>query len=114
YILPHGTEVSKNTLDDVVDLYRRMATGALQRAVDLGIEQLVIEIELVFELTLEPTWGEAVIRATREVMEDYEARGVRSALRTTVADIRDRVRPPRNRTSAETDLVLETFERCAP
>ena len=37
-----------------------------------------------------------------------------AALRTTVADIRDRVRPPRNRSSAETQLVFETFERCAP
>jgi methanol--5-hydroxybenzimidazolylcobamide Co-methyltransferase len=114
YILPHNTEVSDRTIDDVVALYRTMAQGALQRALELGIEKLVIEIELVFELTLNPGWGEAVIRATREVMNEYEAQGVHSALRTTVADIRDRVRPPRNRTSAETELVLETFERCAP
>lgn len=114
YILPHGTEVAEHTIDDVVALYRRMAEGALQRALELGIAELVIEIELVFELTLNPSWGEAVIRATREVMDAYEAQGVHSALRTTVADIRDRTRPPRNRTGAETDLVLETFERCAP
>jgi len=35
-------------------------------------------------------------------------------MRTTVADIRDRNRPPRNRTSPETELVSEAFERCAP
>lgn len=114
YILPHNTEVSERTIDDVVGLYRTMAEGALQRAYELGMPELVIEIELVFELTLQPAWGEAVIRATREAMDEYEGRGVHSALRTTVADIRDRVRPPRNRTSAETQLVIETFERCAP
>ena len=114
YILPHGSEVSAATMDDVVALYRTMAEKSLQRAVDLGIPALVIEIELVFELTLNPEWGERVIRATREVMDRFESLGVHSALRTTVADIRDRIRPPRNRTSAETELMFESFERCAP
>lgn len=114
YILPHGSEVGGATMDQVVALYATMAEKALQRAVDLGIPTLVIEIELVFELTLNPEWGERVIRATREVIERFERQGVYAAIRTTVADIRDRVRPPRNRTSAETDLVFESFERCAP
>ncbi|MBI5094988.1 MAG: hypothetical protein HZB26_21460 [Candidatus Hydrogenedentes bacterium] len=114
YILPYGSEVSAETLEQVVTLYRTMAAGTLQRALDLGVPALIIEIELVFELTLNPEWGEKVVRATREVMGEFEAKGVHSALRTTVADIRDRVRPPRNRTSAETELMFESFERCAP
>jgi len=114
YILPHGSEVSEGTLDRVEALYRTMAEKALQRSVDLGIPAFVIEIELVFELTLHPEWGERVIRATREAIESFAGRGVHAALRTTVADIRDRVRPPRNRTSAETELMFESFERCAP
>ncbi|MBI4559104.1 MAG: hypothetical protein HY706_16085 [Candidatus Hydrogenedentes bacterium] len=114
YILPHATEVSERTIDDIVEQYRRMARGTLQRALELGIAALVVEIELVFELTLHPDWGARVIEATRQVMTEYEHKGVHSALRTTVADIRDRVRPPRNRTSNETELVFETFERCAP
>jgi methanol--5-hydroxybenzimidazolylcobamide Co-methyltransferase len=114
YILPHGSEVSEETQDQVVALYRTMAEKALQRAVDLGIPAFVIEIELVFELTLHPEWGAQVIQATREAIESFEGRGVHAALRTTVADIRDRVRPPRNRSSAETELMFESFERCAP
>ena len=114
YTLPHGAEVSGSTMDQVEKTYRDMAESALKRAVELGVERLVIEIELVFEMTLNPAWGERVIRATREVMDHYAEQGVHSALRTTVADIRDRTRPPRNRTSHETTLVLETFERCAP
>ncbi len=114
YMLPHGFEVAETALDKTIALYRTMAQGVLQRAEDLGVPRLVIEIELVFELTLNPTWGERVIQVTREVIEDYKAKGVHAALRTTVADIRDRVRPPRNRTSKETGLVLETFDRCAP
>ncbi len=114
YMLPHGFEVAETSLDETTALYRSMAQGVLQRAEDLGVPKLVIEIELVFELTLHPEWGERVIQVTREVIEDYQAKGVHAALRTTVADIRDRVRPPRNRTSMETELVLETFDRCAP
>ncbi len=114
YILPYNSEVSAATLENVVELYRTMARGVLQRAVDLEIPRLIIEIELVFELTAEPEWGERVIRATREAIDEFAERGVQAALRTTVADIRDRVRPPRNRTSGETELVFEAFERCAP
>ncbi|MCP4643112.1 MAG: hypothetical protein GY851_21880 [bacterium] len=114
YALPHGTEVSEDTLESIVTLYRRMADGVMKRAAELGVAKLVIEIELVFELTTQPEWGERVIRATRESIESYRDKGVHAALRTTVADIRDRTRPPRNRTGHELDLVLESFERCAP
>ncbi len=114
YTLPHGAEVSESAIDKVEQVYRDMADSALKRAVELNIKRLVIEIELVFEMTLHPEWGERVIRATRETMEHYAQYGVNSALRTTVADIRDRSRPPRNRTGAEVSDVLETFERCAP
>ncbi|MCC6487924.1 MAG: hypothetical protein IT364_10530 [Candidatus Hydrogenedentes bacterium] len=114
YIVPYATEVSAATIDTVVDLYRKMALGVMTRAADLGLSKLIIEIELVFEMTAVPEWGERVIHATREVIDEFQPKGVNAALRTTVADIRDRVRPPRNRTSAETQLVFETFERCAP
>ena len=114
YILPYGNGVSEDTIDKVVELYRTMAEHCLERALQLGVPTLVIEIELVFELTLHPEWGERVIKATREVIDDFKVKGVHAALRTTVADIRDRVRPPKNRTSAETELMFESFERCAP
>jgi methanol--5-hydroxybenzimidazolylcobamide Co-methyltransferase len=114
YMLPHGTKVCAETLDDVVGLYRKMAEESLQRAFELSMPALVIEIELVYELTLHPEWGAQVMAATREVMEAYETKGVHSALRATIADIRERCRPPRNRTSEETDIVLASFTQCAP
>ena len=114
YTLPHGAEVAAGTMDKVEQAYRDMADSALKRALELGIERFVIEIELVFEMTLHPEWGERVIRATKETIDSYAAQGIHTALRTTVADIRDRSRPPRNRTGAEVSNVLETFERCAP
>lgn len=114
YILAHGSGVREETIDAVVAEYRLMAEHALERAQQLSIPAFVIEIELVFEMTLNPAWGARVIAATREVIDAWRDRGVNVALRTTVADIRDRNRPPRNRTSAETELMFETFEQCAP
>lgn len=114
YTLPYGTEIVADTMGHIEQTYRDMADSALKRAVELGIDKFMIEIELVFEMTLHPEWGERVIRATRETIDNYKPLGVHAALRTTVADIRERSRPPRNRTGNETGLVLETFERCAP
>lgn len=115
YTLPHGTAVNASNMTHVIRMYREMADCVLRRAVDLGVQKLVIEIELVFEMTQNPPWGEAVIAVTREVIDTYRStEGVHAALRTTVADIRDRVRPPRNRTGDEIGLMVETFERCAP
>lgn len=114
YTLPHGSEVSSGTLDQVRNTYRQMAACALKRAVELEVPRCIIEIELVFEMTLNPSWGEAIISDTREVIDEYKSQGVHAALRATIADIRDRTRPPRNRSGAETGLVLESLERCAP
>ncbi len=114
YMLTYCSEVGETTIDDVVALYRKMAEGVLQRALELGIAKLIIEIEFVFEFTMQPEWGERVIRATRDAIEEYEAKGVHCALRTTVADIRDRQRPPRMRSGDETRRMFECFERCAP
>ncbi len=114
YTLPHGAPVTDEAMDQVTAMYAAMARAVLQRASDLGAPRVVIEIELVFELTLNPAWGERVVQATREAIDEFAGKGVHAALRTTVADIRDRRRPPKNRTSVETQLVLETFERCAP
>ena len=114
YALPYETEVSARTMDDVDCLYARMADGALQRAYELEMTGIVIEAELVYDLTIHPEWGERVVRTTRECIDAYRAKGVRAALRTTVADIRELERPPRNRTGAETERMFESFERCAP
>lgn len=114
YALPYGTEVSEKSIGDIVRLYADMARGALERAVALEQQHVLLEVEQVFEMTLHPAWGRAIAEATRDVMEAFKPRGVHAAMRTTVADIRDRNRPPRNRSSRETELILESFDLCAP
>lgn len=114
YALPYESEVSETTMDSVERLYRRMAEGALQRAYELEMGPIVNEVELVYGLTDRPEWGERVVRATRAAIDAYAARGVRAALRTTIADIRELERPPRHRTGPEAERMFESFERCAP
>ena len=79
YILPHGSEVSYATMDQVEHVYGDMAKGALERAARLGIEHFVIEIEQVFEMTAYPEWGERIARVTREAIQQYEDKGVHAA-----------------------------------
>ncbi|MBM3289826.1 MAG: hypothetical protein FJY92_06705 [Candidatus Hydrogenedentes bacterium] len=114
YALPYETEVSARTMDDVDRLYARMANAALQRAYELEMHAIVVEVELVYDLTIHPEWGVRVVRTTRECIDAYAAKGLRAALRTTVADIRELERPPRNRTGAEAERMFESFEWCAP
>jgi len=54
--------------------------------------------------------GVAITRQTKALMEEaYRAHGLRSALRVTVCDIRDELRPPRLRTGHAADTMLRSF-----
>lgn len=72
----------------------------------------MLEIEHVAQLTLNPDWGEAVIKLCKEILYKFHSKyGIKCALRSTVADIR---RSEHNlRKSNETELVLKAFESSA-
>jgi len=90
--------INEATLPEVRSRYREMTTRILQRAVELKQEILVLEFEQLYELTQYPHWGAYVTSDIKEVMEEfYRASGVKSALRVTIADIRDKERPQRMR-----------------
>jgi methanol--5-hydroxybenzimidazolylcobamide Co-methyltransferase len=113
YTLP-PMQVTAESLPQAVEEFCEMARSCLQRAVELQAQAVVLEFEHVFEFTANPEWGRAVTEKTRQIMEEFHDRyGIRSALRVTVADIRDRRRPPRRRSGEELDMMLQSFETCA-
>jgi methanol--5-hydroxybenzimidazolylcobamide Co-methyltransferase len=113
YTLP-TMQVTTDTLPEAVDQFCQMARSCLQRSVELQAPAVVLEFEHVFEFTENPEWGRAVTEKTREIMEEFHDRdGIRSALRVTVADIRDRRRPPKRRSGDELEKMLKSFELCA-
>lgn len=104
-----GTEASLDTLSAE---YRRITQSALDRALALGLPAVVLELEHVFQLTWNPEWGAEITRQTFELLEDYYSRyGLRSALRVTVADIRQHQRHLRD--GFELYQMFEAFEQCA-
>lgn len=106
--------IQEETWADIRKLYRDMATQILQKAVNLDQTALVLEFEQFYEMTLHPRWGAAITEDLKAVMNTFHQKyGLRSALRVTVADIREQERPPRMRTGEPLQKMLRSFELCA-
>ena len=106
--------VNETTMAQVRDEYRQMADDACARAVALEVPGLVLELELLPELTRRPEWGAEVTSLLRDRLDTYQARhGLLSVLRVTPNDNRDFVRPPLMRTGEELERMMESFELCA-
>lgn len=106
--------IREETLPDVRQRFREMVERILLRAVQQGLPAVVLELEHLYELTLYPDWGAMVTADIKGVMEEFGQRyGLRSALRVTIADIREQERPPRMRTGELFAVMVQAFERCA-
>jgi methanol--5-hydroxybenzimidazolylcobamide Co-methyltransferase len=106
--------IREETLPDVRQRFREMVERILTRAVQQGLSAIVLELEHLYELTLHPDWGALVTADLKQLMEQFGQRyGLRSALRVTIADIREQERPPRMRSGQLFATMLTAFERCA-
>jgi len=102
------------TIDEIRGIYREIVTQVLQKAVQLSQPVIVLEFEQLYEMTLDPQLGATITADIREVMESFRARhDLRSALRVTVADIREKTRPPLMRRGDLLGSMLAAFDRCA-
>jgi methanol--5-hydroxybenzimidazolylcobamide Co-methyltransferase len=112
FTLP-GMSINKDTMPVVCSQYLDMIQGACQRAVELGLSGLVVEFELLPELTLEPEWGAEITGILKHVLNETEANStMKTALRVTPNDIREFARPPLMRTGEFIDKMLQSFELC--
>jgi len=106
--------IEEQTIDAIRRIYRDTAAQILDRAVHLAQSSLVLEFEQLYEMTLEPELGAQITGDLREVMDAYHNKhGIRSALRVTVADIREQERPPRMRQGPHIEAMLAAFDLCA-
>ncbi len=112
FTLPMMT-ITKDTMGEVRRQYEEMATGVCQRAVDLGVPGLVIEVELLPPLTMEPAWGVEVTKVVKGVLADFEAKHhLPGLLRMTPVDIREGVVEHMWR-GRQWDVLMESFQGCA-
>ncbi|MGC9347549.1 MAG: methyltransferase MtaB domain-containing protein [Anaerolineae bacterium] len=107
-------QITEDAVPKIREIYREAASQILDKAVQLAQPSLVIEFEQLYEMTQDPSLGARLTQDLREVMDTYHERyGVRSALRVTVADIREQVRPPLMREGTQLESMLNAFDRCA-
>jgi len=106
--------IEEKTWPEVRRHYTEMIQGVCQRAVDLKAPGLVVEFELLPPMTLHPEWGAEITELLVQALDEYHQKeGMRSALRVTPVDVRDKERPPRMRTGEPMEYTLRSFELCA-
>ena len=104
-------KVNEETRGEVVNQYRQIVSGALERAADLHQNGVVFEFETLLEMTLDPTLGTELVKVMNDLCEDaYASKGLRSEIRLTPNDTRDFDRPVQMRTSRYLENMLRLFE----
>lgn len=82
--------ITQETMPEVLRIYKEIITGVTERAVDLFVPGFVAEVELLPPCTWNVGWGVEVSRILLETMNEFSARhGIKTALRTTVIDVRE-------------------------
>lgn len=112
-LVPHPRPGSEETKKSLLREYERMITDVLDRCVAIGLPGIQTELEHVYQMTRNPSWGGDIAAQTRRLQEDYHRKyGLKSAIRATIADIR---KPDEEniRESNSLRLMLETFEASA-
>jgi methanol---5-hydroxybenzimidazolylcobamide Co-methyltransferase len=106
--------VNADTMVEVRAQYTQMIQEACKRAVELHAPGLVVEFELLPDLTLTPEWGAEITRILHEHLAETQAKsGMVTALRVTPNDIREFARPPIQRSGKYVDDMTRCFELCA-
>lgn len=107
-------DVNASTMPDILNQYREMVTGAVQRAVELEANGLVVEFETLPPMTITPQWGIDITKILVDVTEEaYVKEGLKSVVRITPNDTREFDRPPIMRSGAYWENMLKTFDGCA-
>lgn len=106
--------ISRATMPVVRDHYERIIAGALKRAADLEADGVQIEFETLPPMTEQPEWGAELCGILLEQMEEAHTRcGLRSVLRITPNDTREKERPPRMRSGELFENMMRLFEMSA-
>ncbi|UCD36907.1 MAG: methanol--corrinoid methyltransferase [Fidelibacterota bacterium] len=106
--------IEEGSWPEVCRQYSEMIQGVCTRAVELKAPGLVVEFELLPPMTLHPEWGSEITELLVKALDEFhEKEGLRSALRVTPVDVRDKLRPPRMRSGELLENTLCSFELCA-
>lgn len=106
--------INKNDYSAVLKQYREIVSGALEHAVHLHSDGVVLELETLIEMTQVPQMGIDIVKIMNELCEEnYIKHGLKSEIRLTPNDLREFERPARQRTSKYLEPMMELFEKGA-
>lgn len=105
--------ITADTMDEVAAQYRQIVTGVVGRALELGVPGLVVELEMLPELTRTPEWGVRLVELLRAELDAAAGRGLVAGLRVTPNDVREFARPPLLREGPLLGSMLASFEGSA-
>jgi len=106
--------INKDDYSEVIKHYREIVSGALEHALHLYSEGVVLELETLIEMTQIPKMGIEIVRTMNEICEEYYIKyGLKSEIRLTPNDLREFERPPKQRTTKLLDPMMELFEKGA-
>ena len=107
-------QVDNDNLKQILEQYREMVTTVLQRLLILEVPGAVIEFEHAPQMTENVNMGVEITALTKSLMDDYfEKHGLKTALRATICDIREKERPPKMRTGKGAEIVFDAFRQNA-
>jgi len=107
-------KIDPQHIGPVVDHYKEIVQGALKRAVELHSNGVVLEFETLIEMTQHPEVGVELVKQMNEICEYlFTHHDLKSEIRLTPNDLREFERPPKQRTSALLEPMMELFERGA-
>lgn len=107
-------KINVNDYSPVIDHYKQIVSGALERAVQLHSKGVVLEFETLIEMTQNPDLGITLVKEMNDICEDYYAKhNLKSEIRLTPNDLREFERPAKQRTSRLLDPMMELFEKGA-
>lgn len=111
FTVPEGTVINRQTLPELAGKYSNAVREAIQRALELHCEGLVIEFETLLEMTLDPFIGTEITKRMNDVCEEYFSKyGLKSEIRLTPNDTRDFDRPPKMRSGKYLEGMFKLFE----
>ncbi len=114
FTLPSMDMKKPTARQDASNHYQEMIEGVCQRSVELKAPGLIVELELLPPMTLDPEWGAEITAILRKTMDKYhDGDGLASALRVTPVDIRDNERPILMRSGHLAEKMFRSFELCS-
>jgi len=109
FTLPTIT-IRSDTLPEILTHYEQMVTSILERAADLQPPGLVLEFEHLPALSYQPELGKRVTEVIKELLVKFHNKHkIPAALRVTISDFRDMVRPPLMRSGKMFETLMRAF-----